>query len=770
MNTHDEFKILISAYYDGEVSPAEKQQVETHLKECESCRKYLLQLEMLSSSLKKWSDETPSPDLEQNINRLSTKGEPMKPSTVRITQMAGSVLVVLFLAVMTLQTIARNNTQAKIKIIDSNRPRPAQIALSKDKLAQEKPTYSVKGSLKSATDDIGDQYAAGNTSVRVNNKVQSSVGAGALVMKDSASTVQYEPYYLNLGYKVTHEMQTAQIEGKTEYKELVRKRVTGGYQSSSYDDGRLGTNTPYPSEPYPNTAVLREETYGSKSYRPQIIDQRWPQPQPQSNAEEYDRIYENAFLESRENPLSTFSIDVDTASYSNVRRFLNQGQLPPPDAVRIEEMINYFTYDYPQPQGKDPFSITTEAAVCPWDPNHNLVMVGLQGKELDAKTLVPSNLVFLIDVSGSMDDPQKLPLLKSAFRIMVNQLKEQERIAIVAYAGNAGLVLESTPDYDKQRILEAINRLEAGGSTAGGEGIQLAYQVAKQNFISNGNNRVILATDGDFNVGVSSDSELVRLIEEKRNEGIFLSVLGFGTGNYKDSKMEKLADKGNGTYHYIDSLKEGEKVLVKELGSLLFTIAKDVKIQIEFNPNQVKTYRLIGYENRMMAKEDFNDDTKDAGELGAGHTVTALYEIVPANSREDVGTNVDPLRYQLPTVVKPSNDLMTVKLRYKEPKGFTSQLITKTVSESEIKQAYFYNRIPAVSENFRFASAVAEFGLLLRNSQYKGNASYDHVLEQANQARGNDVWGYRSEFIGLIERAKSLNPIAYPAYPVPYQE
>ena len=770
MNTHDEFKILISAYYDGEVSPAEKQEVETHLKECESCRKYLLQLEMLSSSLKKWSDETPSPDLEQNINRLSTKGEPMKPSTVRITQMAGSVLVVLFLAVMTLQTIARNNTQAKIKIIDSNRPRPAQIALSKDKLAQEKPTYSVKGSLKSATDDIGDQYAAGNTSVRVNNKVQSSVGAGALVMKDSASTVQYEPYYLNLGYKVTHEMQTAQIEGKTEYKELVRKRVTGGYQSSSYDDGRLGTNTPYPSEPYPNTAVLREETYGSKSYRPQIIDQRWPQPQPQSNAEEYDRIYENAFLESRENPLSTFSIDVDTASYSNVRRFLNQGQLPPPDAVRIEEMINYFTYDYPQPQGKDPFSITTEAAVCPWDPNHNLVMVGLQGKELDAKTLVPSNLVFLIDVSGSMDDPQKLPLLKSAFRIMVNQLKEQERIAIVAYAGNAGLVLESTPDYDKQRILEAINRLEAGGSTAGGEGIQLAYQVAKQNFISNGNNRVILATDGDFNVGVSSDSELVRLIEEKRNEGIFLSVLGFGTGNYKDSKMEKLADKGNGTYHYIDSLKEGEKVLVKELGSLLFTIAKDVKIQIEFNPNQVKTYRLIGYENRMMAKEDFNDDTKDAGELGAGHTVTALYEIVPANSREDVGTNVDPLRYQLPTVVKPSNDLMTVKLRYKEPKGFTSQLITKTVSESEIKQAYFYNRIPAVSENFRFASAVAEFGLLLRNSQYKGNASYDHVLEQANQARGNDVWGYRSEFIGLIERAKSLNPIAYPAYPVPYQE
>ncbi len=350
------------------------------------------------------------------------------------------------------------------------------------------------------------------------------------------------------------------------------------------------------------------------------------------NTEQYDHIQENGYLEAMSNPLSTFSIDVDTASYSNVRRFINGSQLPPTDAVRIEEFINYFNYDYPQPDGEHPFSITTEVSTAPWNPAHKLVHIGLQGQQVDKTELPDSNLVFLFDISGSMNDANKLPLLKQGFRLLVEQLTERDRVAIVVYAGAAGLVLPSTSGAEKATILEAIDRLEAGGSTAGGAGIQLAYGQAKENFIPNGNNRIILATDGDFNVGASSDGELVRMIEEKRDDGIFLSILGFGTGNYKDSKMEKLADKGNGNYAYIDTIREAKKVLVSEMAGTLLTIAKDVKIQIEFNPTKVQAYRLIGYENRLLAKEDFTDDSKDAGELGAGHTVTALYEIIPTTT------------------------------------------------------------------------------------------------------------------------------------------
>lgn len=769
MNTHDDFKLLISAYYDGEVSTEEKQTVEAHLRDCAACRKYLLELQMISSSLRKWSNETPSPDLEQKIhNRVSNKGEPMYPSTLRVTQMAGGVVVLVLLAAVSLQTMNQRTIQSRVT--DTSRYLTAQTQLAVqtpkaepqkvDQLAffQDKAAaiYGTKSRLKSAADDIGDQYSAGNT------KVTASRSQIAL-----QKTSQYEPYYLETDYKEPAEGQIVLSEKKFEardevgqkMKSLERVRTSGGFQSSDYgsydknqrSDLAVPATAPaiYEPQPYQTKGEEVHRYIGKDVY--DIRDREF-------NTEGYDRIYENAFLEAKENPLSTFSIDVDTASYSNIRRFLNNGQLPPPDAVRIEEMINYFTYDYPQPRGKDPFSITAETAPCPWNPNHNLVMVGLQGKDLDEKTAVPSNLVFLIDVSGSMNDPQKLPLLKSAFRMMVKQLRDNERIAIVTYAGSAGLVLDSTPGYDKQAILDALDRLQAGGSTAGGEGIQLAYQVAQRNFIRNGNNRIILATDGDFNVGVSSDGELVRLIEEKRDQDIFLTILGFGSGNYKDSKMEKIADKGNGTYHYIDNIQEAEKVMVRELGSMLFTIAKDVKIQIEFNPSQVKAYRLIGYENRVLAKEDFNDDTKDAGELGAGHTVTALYEIVPWNSREEVTPGVDPLKYQQPTI-RPSGDLMTVKLRYKEPKGFTSQLITKAVKPIDGPRVYL--RIPSMSENLRFASAVAEFGLLLRNSQYKGRASYDHVLEQANQARSRDIGNYRADFIGLVERAKSLSPVYY---------
>ncbi len=464
------------------------------------------------------------------------------------------------------------------------------------------------------------------------------------------------------------------------------------------------------------------------------------------NTEQYDWIPENAFKMALENPLSTFSIDVDRAAYANVRRFLNDNQLPPPDAVRIEEMVNYFEYDYPQPQGEDPFAISLEVASCPWNNDHELALVGLQGLKVDTKDLPPNNLVFLLDVSGSMNSVDKLPLLKSAMRLLVNQLRPEDSVSIVVYAGAAGLVLE--PTSDKGRINEAIGRLQAGGSTAGGAGIELAYLTAQQGFLEGGNNRVILATDGDFNVGVSSDSALIRVIEEKRESGIFLTVLGFGTGNLKDSKMEKLADKGNGNYAYIDDILEAKKVLVNEMGGTLLTIAKDVKIQVEFNPSQVKAYRLIGYENRILASEDFENDLKDAGELGAGHTVTALYELIPAGSDEPVPVTGE-LKYQKTQLVD-SDDLMTVKLRYKQPDGDVSKLLVRSVKASE-----FHGLRP--SHNFQFASEVAEFGMLLRNSEFKGNASYGQIIERAHQVKGADREGYRAEFIRLVEKAQLLD-------------
>lgn len=474
-------------------------------------------------------------------------------------------------------------------------------------------------------------------------------------------------------------------------------------------------------------------------------------PAPEFNTENYHRIYENPFLAVQQNPLSTFSIDVDAASYSNMRRFLTDSEMPPRDAVRIEEMINYFNYDYPQPTGNRPFSITTEVAAAPWQPEHRLVHIGLQGKSMPAETLPPSNLVFLMDVSGSMGMPDKMPLLKSAFRLLTDHLRPQDRVAIVVYAGAAGVVLPPTAGSDKAVILEAINRLDAGGSTAGGEGIELAYDLARRHFINKGNNRVILATDGDFNVGISSEAGLVRMIEEKRKDGIFLTVLGFGSGNLQDAMMEQLADKGNGNYAYIDNIMEARKVLVQEMGGTLFTIAKDVKIQVEFNPTHVQVYRLIGYENRLLASEDFNDDRKDAGELGAGHTVTALYEIIPPGV-EFAQASVDSLKYQKPSsgTSSDSPEMLTVKLRFKAPDGDVSRLMQQALVDRD-------GTFAASSENFRFTAAVAEFGMLLRDSQHKGVASFDQVLDNARKAIGQDNEGYRAEFIRLAETARVLS-------------
>ncbi len=470
------------------------------------------------------------------------------------------------------------------------------------------------------------------------------------------------------------------------------------------------------------------------------------------NTDEYERLYENDFLSAKDNPLSTFSIDVDKASYSIVRRFLHDSQMPYKDAVRIEELVNCFTYDYPKPTDAHPFSIYTEMADCPWNSAHKLLHIGLQGKTIPMQNLPPSNLVFLIDVSGSMEGPDRLDLVKASFAMLTEQLRAIDRVAIVVYAGNAGLVLPPTSGAEKKKILDALERLEAGGSTAGGQGIELAYKIAKENFVKGGNNRVILATDGDFNVGVSSTSELIRMVEEKRNEGIFLTVLGFGMGNYKDERMEQLADKGNGNYAYIDNLMEGKKVFVSEFGGTLFTIAKDVKIQVEFNPAKVKSYRLIGYENRMLKKEDFNDDKKDAGEIGSGHSVTALYEVELGDGRRGDG-KTDKLKYQTSEVASSaaqSNELCTIKLRYKAPDGQVSKLIERTVPAQPVA-------LEKASTTFRFAAAVAEFGLLLRNSEHKGKANYQQVLELADGAKGNDEEGYRAEFIGLVKQAKLVS-------------
>jgi Ca-activated chloride channel family protein len=555
---------------------------------------------------------------------------------------------------------------------------------------------------------------------------------------------------------------TVTLTGFTPYKSRV-KVTSGGTVRVSVVLGLGGVAESVTVAAAPSVVDMQLSSKGAIAGAPYAAEPAmpWAGPPPYGgygrrrdfNTEAYDRIDENDFHTVSADPLSTFSIDVDTASYANVRRFLNGGALPPPDAVRIEELINYFRFDYPSAPRDHPFSVTAEIAPCPWNSEHRLALIGLQARPLDADNVPARNLVFLLDVSGSMEPPDKLPLVRTAMRMLVDTLTPRDRIAIVVYAGASGVVLPSTSGAHKEKIHEAIARLEAGGSTNGGAGIQLAYQLAEEQFVKGGINRVILATDGDFNVGITNQGELTRLIEQKRTSGIFLSVLGVGTGNVKDSTMEKLADRGNGNYAYLDSLHEARKVLVKEAGATLVTVAKDVKIQIEFNPANVSAYRLIGYENRMLKKEDFNDDRKDAGEIGAGHTVTALYEIVPAGVQMD-SPKIDTLKYQKapepaglkarPTEMR--DELMTVKLRYKAPDGDQSRLITVAVK----------NRTGEMSANVGFAAAVAEFGMLLRHSDYRGTATHAEAAALARKFRGADPDGYRTEFVKLVELAESL--------------
>ncbi|HEY9177776.1 MAG TPA: von Willebrand factor type A domain-containing protein [Flavipsychrobacter sp.] len=470
------------------------------------------------------------------------------------------------------------------------------------------------------------------------------------------------------------------------------------------------------------------------------------------SVESYKKNPENDFKTVAANPLSTMSVDVDRASYSNIRRFIESGQLPPADAVRIEEMVNYFHYNYPQPKDEHPLAIVTELTDCPWQPGHQLPHIGMQAKTIATESLPASNLVFLVDVSGSMGEPNKLPLVKESLKLLTKNLRDKDHIAIVVYAGSAGLVLPPTPGNHKQTIYDALDRLQSGGSTAGGAGIQLAYKTASEHYIRGGNNRVILATDGDFNVGISGDNELETLITKEREKGIYLTCLGYGMGNYKDSKLEVLADKGNGNYAYIDDIKEAEKTLGKEFGGTIFTLAKDVKAQIEFNPSKVQAYRLVGYENRILNEEDFKDDKKDAGDMGSGHSVTIIYEIIPTGIKSDKVRKVTPLKYQKNIAgvpVRENPELATIKFRYKKPNGNTSMEMAHVIGTTS-------KNIELANDNVKFASSVAMFGMLLKKSEYKGNSSYDKALALAKSAREDDAEGYRTEYIQLLKKSATL--------------
>ncbi|HEY4310313.1 MAG TPA: von Willebrand factor type A domain-containing protein [Pirellulales bacterium] len=607
--------------------------------------------------------------------------------------------------------------------------------------------------------------------------------AGRITDSD-APKLQNEPSLLHDQLTVLEDAQAAHPApsyiARSAPNDLKRKQLGRGYYATTSTNGQGGGQRSPKNQPWrprqteqefgiSNTtpsdaaqgkaeaqiAEVKEQARMAGGQNPQYSDQyRWYSTTKPGNTETYDPIVENAFASVWQQPLSTFSIDVDTASYANVRRFLNQHTLPPPGAVRIEELVNYFPYNYAPPQQpNEPFAAHTVVADCPWAPGHRLVRIALKGKEIAIEDRPASNLVFLIDVSGSMRDANKLPLVKEGLRLLVQRLSENDRVAIVVYAGASGLALPSTLGSDKQQIMQAIDGLDAGGSTNGASGIQLAYETAVANFIRGGANRVILATDGDFNVGITDQSQLVDLIEKKAATGVFLSVLGFGMGNYKDSNLEKLSDKGNGNYAYIDSLAEARKVLVEQLSGTLVTIAKDVKIQVEFNPGRVQSYRLIGYENRVLAKEDFNNDKKDAGEIGAGHTVTALYEVVPTGAPGVQGDSVDKLEYQsnpTPNVAAAqSNDLLTLKLRYKEPDGSESKLLKFPVADQS-------QTIAAAGDDFEFAAAVAAFGMLLRHSAHDGTANYGMVLELAEGGLGVDKENYRHEFLELVKQAQTL--------------
>jgi len=760
MNNHETMRMLISAYLDDVATDQERSDVKKHLGECAECKEYYIELKNLRVVMHKCGEEQLSPDAEQKIKNDFLGGKAKREAVMRnkILVSAGSavLMVVLVFAFAVKTNVVKG---AKVMIpVDVNAAAKAPVPAVKPivKVALKPVIAPVAPVAVPAAKEALQTEALRAKGTRMLQEATKSnqfqKNSGVSYAQQNISNFGYAGESVKLGFGSRLKDSSDQISGGTTYSgegfsssDLSAQRTTAafGAASGSFDKA-------YASYSYREVERCPEVWYPRRYWD-------WPDepliyvvepPQPPVNSESYNPIIEQGFLRSIEHPLSTFSIDVDTASYANVRRYLiDQRQMPPKDAVRIEELVNYFTYDYPQPKDNVPFSVTTEVSDCPWNSANKLALIGLQGKSENMEALPPSNLVFLIDVSGSMGDPNKLDLIKQAFPMLVKNLRPQDHVSIVTFSDNPTVVLDATSGANKEVLNGTIAGLVANGSTAGAAGIKAAYGIALKNLIPHGNNRVIMATDGDFNVGPSEDSELVRMIEDYRNDGVFLTVLGFGTGNLKDSKLVQIADKGNGNFSYIDNVLEAKKALVGQMAGTLFTIAKDVKIQVEFNPAQVKAYRLIGYEKRALSKEDFNDDKKDAGELGAGHCVTALYELemedAPGSGR------VDELKYQ-PQPVKVignSQELMTVKLRYKLPQENESRLITQAVSK--------INNEPSV--NFNFASSVVEFCMLLRESQLKGQATYDDVIARAKAAKGNDNEGYRAEFIRMVEAAQILS-------------
>lgn len=588
-------------------------------------------------------------------------------------------------------------------------------------------SIQVKGTTKGTVSDAHGQY-----------KISTEIGSTMVFSYIGYETIEMKVQNSTLNVQMTEDSHCLEEIMVVGYGTQRKKDITGSINVVSRESKKPGKRKK-------QTSSYNAAAYAQPAHTPSVYDY--------SNAEEYTGFTENRFYTSKEQPLSTFSLDVDVASYSNIRRMINQGQVPPKDAVRIEELINYFNYEYEQPKGKHPVNIITEAAICPWNDKHQMVRIGVKAKEIAKEELPPANLVFLIDVSGSMQGITRLDLVKSSMKLLVNNLRSTDRVAIVTYSDTVHEVLSSTSGSDKEKIMSVIDRLYASGGTAGGAGIQLAYRIAEQNFTKEGNNRIILCSDGDFNIGISSPAELEKYIETKRQTGIFLTILGYGMGNYKDNRLQILSEKGNGNHAYIDNIQEANKVLVNEFGGTMYTVAKDVKIQVEFNPEHVNAYRLIGYESRILNKEDFNDDTKDAGDLGVGHTVTALYEIIPAGVK--IPENVDDLKYQKTKKKEQtkitsdfSNELLTVKLRYKEPASETSKRMDVPVFAGDIRKQ--------PSADFKFAMSVAMFGQILRQSEFKGNATYQKAILLANEGIGKDQHGYRKEFVRLAESIEQL--------------
>ncbi len=754
----ERFEAKITAYALGQLPEDEKAEVERLLADQSrtDLREHVAEIQSVAEVIRSTPDEeelSRSSDLRRMVLAAVTQPEPVRSRAVRyrwLVSVGAVAACVLF--VIALPQVLKEKTLEEKNVAFVSKETDGAVAKKRKSLSRQLDASEEQQSAKTRSEKVGETSRVSDLAVRTRgaSKRERSMPLNASKTEEIAEEAN-EPFAADASGRVAGQVRVMADQlsvpamSEAEGKDKSQSGIGGGVINSRR------AVVPKIKEPSALNLSLndsRREYWVDDLERPQSL-----------SGEGYAELIENTVVSPKDHPLSTFSIDVDTASYANTRRFLQSRRLPPRDAVRIEELINYFQYDYPQPEGDTPFSVTVDAARCPWNSGHRLVRIGLQGQSIDRDARPVGNLVFLIDVSGSMQSSNKLPLVQQALGLLVDELTENDRVSIVTYAGRAGLVLAPTTGDQKQVIRDAIESLSAGGSTHGSAGINLAYEQAQEHFVDGGANRVILATDGDLNVGVTNTNNLKDLIAEKAKTGVFLTVLGFGEGNLQDEKMEALADHGNGIYGYIDGVREARKVFVEQLTGSTVTIAKDVKIQVEFNPTQVASYRLLGYENRALAARDFRDDKKDAGDIGAGHSVTALYEITLVGESDADEPGVEPLKYQAPVEEKEtptenldpsvSRELLTVKLRWKKPDAVES-------SDFEVP---FSDRGPSFDEasvDFRFASAVAAYGMILRNSGQKGDATYEMVSRIAGESLGQDDGGYRAEFLDLVRKAQNL--------------